>query len=83
MSEKEDKTTEKMAWGERNPWSLKITGYGKIPSILTIVSTLSNLAVKLLTFRPMFSLNSQNTRNSSFWLICNVHMAQVGLEPGI
>lgn len=38
---------------------LKITGYGKIPSILTIVSTLRNQVVKLLAFLLVL-MNEQN-----------------------
>lgn len=49
MDEEEDKTTKKLGVGRKKSMELKITGYGKIPSILTIVSIFCSQVVKLLT----------------------------------
>lgn len=49
MDEEEDKTTKKLGVGRKKSMELKITEYGKIPSILTIVSIFCSQVVKLLT----------------------------------
>ena len=60
MGEEEDKTTERLGVGRKKSMELKITGYGKIPSILTIVLILCSQVVKLLVF-CFFGLNEEKS----------------------
>lgn len=61
MDEEEGKTTEKLGVGRKKSMELKITGYGKIPSILTIVLIAQSDGFKLLTLCSVFVLMKSKT----------------------
>jgi hypothetical protein len=59
MGEEEDKTTERLGVGRKKSMELKITGYRKIPSILTIVLTCSTV-LKLLALVFLVSYEEES-----------------------